>query len=227
MSRYIIVRTSVPSSEVSAPTAEAIATGFRDAVLNVPALTTHGAWVGPRPRVTRIAPFIGAPTTRAVWLFQSDDTTTAAFDRVLADSVGAHLRQQTSGDILPLIWTEAIAEPFSPAVHGELAWWQSGRAASTRTQDEFPSLISTDPGEAPGGETPPGGGVTDSVTQVLKALAWVAVPAAVIGVAWYVGPVIQRLTGTDSVSEGARARRELTVSARAARSNPRRRSRHR
>ena len=53
-----------------------------------------------------------------------------AWDRVVALATGNAAREVGSS------WQPAELVPFSPAIHGDIAWWQSGRASQTLSREE-------------------------------------------------------------------------------------------
>lgn len=92
---------------------------------------TDGAWVGPGPRVTRVAQ-VGALrgfVTRVAWLYGVGDGVVVPRAR-LRERVAAELDRVGS-------WSDVSIVDYAPEVNGSLEWWLTGRASQTQTRDEF------------------------------------------------------------------------------------------
>lgn len=233
--RFIVRTTERSITLAGIPAAEEIARGFREGLAGIPGLASKGAWVGPRPRVTRVAVVPQGFFTRAVWLVEWQDSVLTArrgvtpYNEVLAGNVYQRLRAVTEGLVASGVWSAPVVEPYAPALHGPLDWWQSGRAAVTQTQDEFPVGFArlTDATENPSGPTTPEthpSTQTDALEDLGESLGEGATKAAA-GLAWIVGGV----AATAAVVGVVLARRKVRQAARvmARRSNPRGRRRSR
>ena len=121
-----------------------------------------GGWVGPAPRVTRVAaygvlPFVaGNPgggalrITRVAWVWRFPEAlVTAHGAEWCAAAVRAALQIRLNADKFhwegniqfPVgghrEWSSVLKEPYHEALHGALAWW-NGAASSTNTRNDFP-----------------------------------------------------------------------------------------
>lgn len=118
---------------------------------NLPPLPTQ--WVGPVPRIVRRTPGLGlARETDVAWPILlspppgTTDTQIAAaqqnrkllIERALAEITGR-----------PQDWSGATLVAYSPALHGPLAFWQSGQAGRTMTSDHYPAITDPDTQESP------------------------------------------------------------------------------
>ena len=149
---------------------------------------SDGAWVGPGPRVTRVAQ-VGALrgfVTRVAWLYGVGDGVTIPRTR-LRDRVAAELDRVGS-------WSDVTVVDYAPAVNGSLEWWLTGAASQTQTRDEFPTGSGrVDATENPIGPTTPethptspaelGRAVSGELGEVGMCLAVVAFVGAVLYVA--------------------------------------------
>lgn len=214
MPTFVIYSREKSIFEANAPSKAGIASAMRSASFSDP---QWGSWVGPAPRVTLMSVVGDGFYTAVAWMYQIPDT---AWGNEHATFVMATLKTNVDAAMhrLSSDFTPVTVYPYSEALHGSVSWWQTGIAA--RTRDTFPA--GTDRLLPP--ENPVGPAVTTpGALDVLKPLMWGAVAASVGITVYYIGPILQRITGTDSVSQGIRARRELESSTRAAaRSNPRR-----
>jgi hypothetical protein len=190
-----------------------------------------GDWVGPVPRITRVAVIGDAFYTSVAWVYQTPDEAFAQehssyIQGTLKDNVTAALQTVSTGFGL------ATIGPWSEAVNGALAWWQSGDAGVTQTRDEYPELAGrTDAAENPIGPTSTASHPTTvadlmqhAASTVSTSLAWILIPVAVIAGLYYLGPVIQTYSGRTAVRELRAARIPVTRTPEA-RKNPRHRYR--
>ena len=145
-----------------------------------------GAWVGPAPRITRehqtggctvVGSAIGVCdvyVTRVQWLYSFPD---GDWYTQHGDYMKAQL-QASASDAFRRVSSDfqgAALTPFSEPLHGTLASWQSGVAATTPTRDEFPA------------STPS----IDSVSKLLTTLAWVAGIGGAVYIASAVVPAVR------------------------------------
>lgn len=150
----IVVVTSTETSrlEGSAPRADEIAAAMERARL-AGAEDVRGTWVGPGPRVTRVAE-IPAFRTTATWVYAwptrgpwTAGAPLRALSVELRDAVARELA--TTGS-----WGPVRVVPWSAEVHGELAQWENGELSRTRTRNSFPTGAGRlDPAENPTGPT--------------------------------------------------------------------------
>lgn len=167
--------------ESSAPTAAAITEALRRVTFS------PGAWLGPAPRVTRVARIGVGFLTRAAWVWQ---WTTAHTDDAVANVLQDWCRQEL-GAMPGAAWTNSVYR-FTPALNGTLEWWSSGQAAVTHTRDEFPVLAGRlDAEENPVGPTTnathpttAGDAARAVANRVDDWIPWVAGAAIVLGGAY-------------------------------------------
>jgi len=184
-----------------------------------------GDFVGPRPRITRDLsilggdPLHGAGVTRASWLLDLPDSASAsAADRATfrgvqlartRDQLLDNLRRYAGGDT----WTVEI-RGYDPASNGDVAWWQSGRAAADATYvNTWPAFRASDNPVGPN-DTPPNMGIDltpplPGLPSVRGAGWWLGAAGAGLAL-WYLGPALLAAGGavlTRSAPAPARRRR--------------------
>lgn len=153
MALALVVAEESSALILSAPRAEAIATALRAARLGP--RVEDGDWIGPAPRVTRVAE-LGAVRgfrTRVAWLYGwpaggpwDERPALAELRRLLAERVASKLGE-LGGD-----WRAPQAGVWAARLNGSVEWWRDGGAAATRTRDEFPTGAGRlDPTENPDG----------------------------------------------------------------------------
>lgn len=154
MTLALLVTEELSALVTSAPTAEGIASALRAARMGP--RVEDGDWIGPAPRVTRVAE-LGAVRgfrTRVTWLYGwpaggpwDERPALAELRRLLAERVAGKLAEELGGD-----WRAPEAVVWSATLNGSVEWWKSGNAARTRTANEFPTGAGRfDPVENPTG----------------------------------------------------------------------------
>lgn len=118
----------------NAPTSLEIANALRGVARD------GGQWIGPTPRVTRrLNPGeMRGAVTHAAWVMGWPDNGTDP----VTDGRVQRLRTavQAALDDVAMGWQPVEVIPYSVALHGPLSWWNSGEAAITQTQDQWPEL---------------------------------------------------------------------------------------
>lgn len=160
-----------------APTAEQI-----EAAL-LPLASASGGWIGPRARVTRTAGFSPRFSTFVAWPFAWRQP--AVPDLAHAPVTELLRRVNNALSDTSWSWQGARALPYTEAVNGNLAWWNSGAASQTRTRNSFPTGAGhfdadenpTGPTDATTHPSTPGDTLSHAAaasTDLATALAWLA-----------------------------------------------------
>lgn len=153
MALALVVTEETSALITSAPAAAAIASALRAARMGP--RPDDGDWIGPAPRVTRVAE-LGAVRgfrTRVAWLYGwpaggpwDERPALAELRRLLAERVASKLGELSG------TWRAPEAVAYSAALNGPVRWWETGAAARTRTAQEFPTGAGRlDPVETPDG----------------------------------------------------------------------------
>lgn len=147
MAVALVLAEGLVLSRPSAAALEAVVRGARVAGND----RDRGTWVGPRARVVRAWNPFARGKVSVAWLYAwpsagpwSQGAPLRELSRALADNVAAAL------GVVGGSWQVATLR-YDPALHGPVAWWESGAAAATATRDEWPSLPDGVAGENPVG----------------------------------------------------------------------------
>lgn len=137
MAIVIVTATETTRVEGNAPTADEIAQALERARL--PGREDlRGTWIGPSPRVTRQAIAPRFATTFA-WPYAWPSRGPWAPGAPLRE-LSVALRESVARELGEIgSWGDVRVMPWSPAVHGEIAAWESGEMSRTRTRDAFPT----------------------------------------------------------------------------------------
>lgn len=165
MPAVIVSATEKSVLEAMAPSPEEVLTAVRKHTTY--GASQWGAFVGPRPRITRRAVLgVGWYTTFS-WVYGWPDTDwyrqhEAYLRRRLIDDIQAGLREQSAD------WSVVSMMNYSPAAHGSLSWWSSGQAAETESEHDASLITPSENPIGPGVVSGLGMGVQRGVETVVK-----------------------------------------------------------